>query len=337
MKKILSGLLVMALLFACLPMGAAVAAGDTATLLVEDATVGLGDTFTVAVRIANNPGIAKAMVWVSYDSTVLELTERAVADFPGATFSAASSDNPYQINWTSSANVNVTTDGALALLTFAVKASAPCRTTVRVDYSTSYTTASSGEGVAFATESGTISIDESISGDVNGNGVVNLMDAAILQQYLNGWDVTVDAVAADVKGDDTLNNCDLVVLLRYLNGWDVTLDTPAAPPVPEITLPAAGYDLDGRGRIYVKESYVLGQVAFIALQNTSSKWITEETAKVEYVCYDAAGTKLKTDLLYLGSIDTKKKREKAFAIVMPEGTAEIRLGKATIVYWTEWS
>ncbi len=337
MKKILSGLLAMALLFACLPMGAAVAAGDTATLLVEDATVGLGDTFTVAVRIADNPGIAKAMVWVSYDSTVLELIGHAAADFPDVSFSVTHNYDPYQINWTSPANINVTTDGALALLTFTAKAPAPCRTTVRVDYSTAYTTSSSGLGTTFATKAGTITIGETVPGDVDGNGTVNVSDAAILQQYLSDWDVAIDVRTADVKGDGALNNRDLVVLQRYLNGWDVTLDAPAAPPVPEITLPAAGYDLDGRSRICVKESYVLGRVAFVALRNASSKWITEETAKVEYVCYDAAGVALETDYLYLGSIDTKKKREKIFAIVMPEGTAEIRLGKASIIYWTEWS
>lgn len=45
-----------------------------------------------------------------------------------------------------------------------------------------------------------------------------LQDAAILQQYLNGWDVEPPAYA-DIDGDDEINNKDLVLLLRFLNGW----------------------------------------------------------------------------------------------------------------------
>ena len=60
-------------------------------------------------------------------------------------------------------------------------------------------------------------------GDLNGDGNINNRDLALMQQYLNGWDVTADESAADVTGDGNINNRDLALLQQYLNGWDVTL------------------------------------------------------------------------------------------------------------------
>ena len=55
------------------------------------------------------------------------------------------------------------------------------------------------------------------AGDVNGDGNLNNRDLARLQQYLNGWKVTVNETGADVNGDGTLNNRDLAALQRLLN------------------------------------------------------------------------------------------------------------------------
>ena len=71
--------------------------------------------------------------------------------------------------------------------------------------------------------------DTTIYGDVNGDGKVNNRDLGILQQYLNGYDVTIDSDVADVTHDDKVNNRDLGLLQQYLNGYDVTLD----PEVPD--------------------------------------------------------------------------------------------------------
>ncbi len=62
-----------------------------------------------------------------------------------------------------------------------------------------------------------------ISGDIDGNGKVNLQDSALLRRYLAGWDVTIDENAADVDGNGKVNLQDSALLRRYLAGWDVTL------------------------------------------------------------------------------------------------------------------
>lgn len=60
-------------------------------------------------------------------------------------------------------------------------------------------------------------------GDANGDGSVNNIDVALLQKYINGWNVTLDKVSADANGDGTVNNLDVALLQKYINGWNVTL------------------------------------------------------------------------------------------------------------------
>ena len=74
-------------------------------------------------------------------------------------------------------------------------------------------------------------------GDVDGNGKVNLMDAAVLQRALNTWEVEMDAAAADFDADGELNNKDLVALIRYLNGW-------GEPDRPDDELQACEHEYD---------------------------------------------------------------------------------------------
>ena len=61
------------------------------------------------------------------------------------------------------------------------------------------------------------------AGDVNGDGKVNVRDQGLLQQHLNGWEVTISLLAADVNGDGKVNVRDQGLLQQYLNGWDVKL------------------------------------------------------------------------------------------------------------------
>lgn len=54
-------------------------------------------------------------------------------------------------------------------------------------------------------------------GDLNGDGTLNNRDLALLQKYLNEWDVTVEEAAVDINGDGKHNNRDLSELQKILN------------------------------------------------------------------------------------------------------------------------
>ena len=64
---------------------------------------------------------------------------------------------------------------------------------------------------------------EIVYGDANGDGSVNNIDVALLQQFIAGYDVALKEVSADANGDGAVNNIDVALLQQYIAGYDVTL------------------------------------------------------------------------------------------------------------------
>lgn len=60
-------------------------------------------------------------------------------------------------------------------------------------------------------------------GDINNDGKINMKDIVLLQQFLNGWNVSINKQAANVNADSSINMKDIVLLQQYLNGWKVVL------------------------------------------------------------------------------------------------------------------
>ena len=109
-------------------------------------------------------------------------------------------------------------------------------------------------------------------------------------------------------------------------------------------MPAIGSDIDvvkKKDRIRVSAvSAVYNEDGTIhvalTFKNYTSNWITEETDYVQCTCYDADGAAIRTETIYIGVIDTKRNVEKTFTFDVPANTAEVRITKSKIVYWTEW-
>ena len=118
-----------------------------------------------------------------------------------------------------------------------------------------------------------------------------------------------------------------------------------------VKLPAIGTDIDvtkQKNRIRVSDATIVDRTVTLSFTNYSTNWITEEVDFVEYTCYDKNGNKLTsagkisstaklTGTIYIGCIDTKKHKTKSFTFVVPDNTAEVKLTKSSITYWTEWS
>ena len=189
-----------------------------------------------------------------------------------------------------------------------------------------------------AVASYTASADVMLYGDVNSDGDINNRDLALLQQHINGWDVTADLVASDVNDDGDVNNRDLALLQQYINGWDVQLG-PDLPEEPPVELPPVGYDLDGKGCILVDAISVQGSTLTVTLRNHSSQWMTEETSRVAYTCTDAEGNELTLNdkyygVLYMGMLEAND--VDTYTITLPEGTVKFEFGENDIVYWNQW-
>lgn len=114
---------------------------------------------------------------------------------------------------------------------------------------------------------------------------------------------------------------------------------------PAVVLPAIGSDIDVTGkkdRIRVSAASAKfnadGTIAVTLTFKNYSNWITEETDYVLYTCYDKDGNAVQNATkLGIGCIDTKKYVSKTFTFNVPADTAEVRITRSKIVYWTEWS
>ncbi len=83
----------------------------------------------------------------------------------------------------------------------------------------------SGDVILFNTDHfsyyAVVQLGSRLSGDVNGDGKVNMLDSTILRRYLAGWEnVNINASNADVSGDGKVNMLDSTILRRYLANWD---------------------------------------------------------------------------------------------------------------------
>ena len=64
---------------------------------------------------------------------------------------------------------------------------------------------------------------EIVYGDANGDGNVNARDVALIQQYMGGYNVTLNETSADANGDGAVNARDVALIQQYMGGYDVTL------------------------------------------------------------------------------------------------------------------
>ena len=62
--------------------------------------------------------------------------------------------------------------------------------------------------------------DETLIGDANDDGKINLDDVVVLAQYVAEWDIECNEAALDVNGDGIVNLDDIVHLAQYVAEWE---------------------------------------------------------------------------------------------------------------------
>ncbi len=204
---------------------------------IDDVDAVAGEEFQVVINISENPGIIGATLDVNYDADVLELVSAEAGDLTNASDERDDvvlsnynfgpiENNPFKITWVDAlAEENITTNGVFVTLTFKVKEDAAEGTT-EISINADDIFDKDFNDVEFTFDSATVAIaaaNNSIPGDVNGDGNINARDYAMLIQYLNEWDVTIDTDAADVNDDGNINARDYAMLIQYLNEWPVEL------------------------------------------------------------------------------------------------------------------
>ncbi|MFR1518815.1 MAG: dockerin type I domain-containing protein [Clostridia bacterium] len=74
-----------------------------------------------------------------------------------------------------------------------------------------------------------------VTGDVTGDGLVDGRDTGLLLQHLAEWEVSVQKAAADLNGDHLIDGKDSGMLLQYLADWEISF--PERNTVPVIDTP----------------------------------------------------------------------------------------------------
>ena len=73
-------------------------------------------------------------------------------------------------------------------------------------------------------------VEDIIYGDADSDGEITNLDIIALQQFIAGWEVTMDEVSADADGDGEITNLDIIALQQFIAGWDVVLGPEVQEP-----------------------------------------------------------------------------------------------------------
>lgn len=224
-------LVIMFCLINVVNMGAVSKDNDIPMFIVTSNEVLIGNTFSVEVRIENNPGITALQLNVDYNKDYIKLIDvEHCSLFSNVSTCSNEYSSPFKISWFSQCSQDEHNNGTLVILTFSVSDKASIGDTqISLSYDVDNVFNSDFVNKKFDVIDGVISIFEFLPGDVNSDFKINMRDIVLLQKWLNGFEVAIDSNAADIYYDRKLNMKDVVLLQCYLNGDDVVLGKPQNP------------------------------------------------------------------------------------------------------------
>ena len=191
-------------------------------IVIESATVRVGDTVTLELLLQNNPGVMGLIITLEYDKTVLTLESVENGTL------LKDLDQGVNLSW--SADENCVEDGVLCTLTFRVAEDAP---TGNYQIRAKFREASNEdlEDVAFEIVPGQLEVVDYLYGDANGDGVVNGKDMLLLRKYMANYDYDTDTstvtvfAGADANGDGVVNGKDMLLMRKYMANYDYDTGT----------------------------------------------------------------------------------------------------------------
>lgn len=198
-----------------------------ATITLESKTCSAGGTVQVPIVVSNNPGIASALLTISYDESILTLMEVNDTKIISGGMHSDTLASPYQLTWMNQTlKENITENGTIAILVFQISADAGVgdyEINISYDLENYDIVNADMEAVFFNTIDATITVLDVMYGDVNRDGRVNLIDSTILARYVAKWPdypaSSLDLQAADVNNDGRVNLLDSTILARHVAKW----------------------------------------------------------------------------------------------------------------------
>ena len=225
-KKMLSIILILAMLISTLPMTtltAVAAETKSASVVVESVNATPGETVDVHISIEGNPGVLGATLTLTFDSRLtLTSAKNGDAFAPLAMTKPGSFSSPCKFVWDGQeiAEEDIA-DGDILILTFAVDEALEAGTELPI-------TISCKQGdfvdenlnpITVNITSGSIAVINYIPGDLNGDKEVNISDVILLRRHIaGGYEQTINELAADVNADGDTTSSDIILMRRYIAG-----------------------------------------------------------------------------------------------------------------------
>lgn len=231
MKRTLSIVLTVVMLFAMIPLSSLTAFATSNTIIsVENVSAILDSTVDVSVSISGNPGIASMGFTLTFDE---DLT--LVGASNGEAFSEMTLTPPAQLKkvgyvndscrfaWLG--NENVTENGTILNLKFKVAADAQlnkdCFISITCDHGDVLDDTRTPVDVEIS--NGKVTIIDYTPGDVDGDSNITMMDVLTLCQFYvdgckydpNGYGINIKSECGDVDANGKVNMIDVLMICQY--------------------------------------------------------------------------------------------------------------------------
>ena len=212
-SKVVSAFLILAFIISLIPMG--VSASNAPTLTVGTINAHGGETVEIPVTVSNNPGFNAFTFSFLFDETALSLDSVTLNSAVGG-----------QLYFTKRAvwvgSNDYTGNGVILTLRFTVADNASGTYEIGISYKQGDVCNYNEEDVNFTLVSGSINVESAAiyQGDVNGDGLINSRDLALIKKIIAG-SLTYGINAeknADVNRDGKINSKDIVLLKKIIAG-----------------------------------------------------------------------------------------------------------------------
>ncbi len=191
-----------------------------ATFKIADVEAKSGSIVRVTIDVQNNPGIIGALLTIEFDPALTLIGAEAGGAWNTLNFTKpAVFTNSCNFVWDGVAGADYG-NGTIIVLTFAVPAGVEFGTVYNVSasYLPNNMINANLESMDIEIVDGSITVGN-VGGDVNADGVVDVLDVIILRRYLaGGYDVVIDNASADMDSDGYITVADLILLRRQLVG-----------------------------------------------------------------------------------------------------------------------
>lgn len=219
-QPVLSLIISLSFIFACSIAVNASTKDNQPTISVESKASSPGEEVQLNVNIKNNQGIAGAILRISYSSKLTLTEATSGADFSDLNFTKPGKyESPCVFLWDSESGCN-SMDGTLLSLKFKVADDvyAGERLDVNISCVEGDIYDENLDNIECSFVNGGINIRKYSLGDIDGDGVISIKDASLIQKHITHI-VTFDsqlAEFADVNEDGVISIVDVTDIQRYL-------------------------------------------------------------------------------------------------------------------------